>query len=80
MTETTTTTEERTEAYPDVGKPCRAGTATERPCWRPATEADIGETEPTLCSLHVQLRRRDKDLDRAEERARNALRLWDDAL
>jgi hypothetical protein len=63
MTETTTTTEERTEAYPDVRKPCRARVAPERPCWRPATEADIGETEPTLCFLNMQLRRRDEDLD-----------------
>ena len=28
---------------------CRAGSKTERPCWRPVTEADLGETEPTLC-------------------------------
>jgi hypothetical protein len=40
----TTTTREHAAA-----KMCRAGSKTERPCWRPATEADLGETEPTLC-------------------------------
>ena len=42
---------------------CRAGSKTERPCWRPATEADLDETEPTLCQEHMQLRRRVEDLD-----------------
>jgi len=59
MTEMTTTPAgEATEA-----KMCRAGSATNSPCWRPATEADIGETEPTLCSVHMQLRRRAEDMD-----------------
>src|SRR5215210_5425901 len=58
MTETTTTTEERAGA-----KMCRAGSATDSPCWRPATEADIGETAPTLCPVHMQLRRRAEDMD-----------------
>jgi hypothetical protein len=62
MTEITTT-EERTEAYFGVKKTCRAGSATERPCWRPATERDIGEPEPTLCSEHMRLRRRAEDMD-----------------
>jgi hypothetical protein len=57
VTETTTTTL-------DAGqKMCRAGSSTERPCWRPATETDPGETEPTLCTLHMELRHRSEDLD-----------------
>ena len=56
MTETTTTAAESAGA-----KMCRAGAATERPCWRPATERDIGETEPTLCSVHMELRHRADD-------------------
>jgi hypothetical protein len=56
------TIEEHTETH--VGaKTCRAGSATERPCWRPATERDVGEPEPTLCSLHMQVRRRAEDMD-----------------
>ena len=58
MTETTTTTNEHAGQ-----KMCRAGAATERPCWRPATERDIGETEPTLCTLHMELRHRAEDMD-----------------
>jgi hypothetical protein len=58
MTEITTTTEELAGQ-----KMCRAGSATDSPCWRPATEADIGETEPTLCSVHMQLRRRAENMD-----------------
>ena len=58
MTETTTPAGEATEA-----KMCRAGSATDSPCWRPATEADIGEPEPTLCSVHMDLRRRAEDMD-----------------
>jgi hypothetical protein len=54
----TTTTPEHAGA-----KPCQAGSKTERPCWRPATESDIGETEPTLCTLHMQLRRRAETMD-----------------
>jgi hypothetical protein len=69
MEPNTTTTEERTDQ-----KMCRAASATDHPCWRPATEADIGETEPTLCSEHMELRHR------AEERTHNALRLLEDAL
>lgn len=57
MTETTTT-----EAHVGV-KTCRAGAATERPCWRPATECDVGETEPTLCELHMQLCIRAESMD-----------------
>ena len=45
MTETTTATEAHTGA-----KMCQAGSKTERPCWRPATETDLDETEPTLCN------------------------------
>ena len=44
-------------------KLCRAGSKTERPCWRPATERDIGEDEPTLCPEHMEVRRRGEDLD-----------------
>ncbi len=55
---TTTTTEEHAGQ-----KMCRAGAATDHPCWRPATEADLGEDEPTLCDLHMQLRRRGENLD-----------------
>jgi hypothetical protein len=58
MTEITTTTEERAGQ-----KMCRAGSAIDSPCWRPATEADIGEPEPTLCALHMQLRRRAENMD-----------------
>jgi hypothetical protein len=59
MTEMTTTPAGgATEA-----KMCRAGSATDSPCWRLATEADIGETEPTLCPEHMQLRRRAEDMD-----------------
>jgi hypothetical protein len=58
MTEMTTTTEERAGQ-----KLCRAGSRTDNPCWRPATEADVGETEPELCSLHMQLRHRAEDMD-----------------
>jgi len=58
MTETTTTTEEHAGA-----KMCLAASATDHPCWRSATEADIGETEPTLCSLHMELRHRAEDMD-----------------
>jgi hypothetical protein len=74
MTDTTTTTEERTEAYPGA-KTCWAGSATERPCWRPATERDIGEPEPTLCSEHMQLRRRAEDMD-AQLHALEAVRAF----
>jgi hypothetical protein len=58
MEPNTTTIEEHAGA-----KMCRAGAATERPCWRPATERDIGETAPTLCALHMELRRRAENLD-----------------
>ncbi len=58
MTETTRITEERAGA-----KMCRAGSSTVRPCWRPATEKDIGESEPTLCALHMQLRNRAESMD-----------------
>ena len=58
MTETTTTTEEQAGA-----KLCRAGAATDSPCWRPATERDIGEIGSTLCALHMELRRRAENLD-----------------
>ena len=30
---------------------------------RRATERDLGETEPTLCAVHMQLRRRAETLD-----------------
>ena len=62
MTQTTTTTEAHAEARPGA-KTCRAGSMTERPCWRPATERDIGEPEPTLCPEHMRLRRRAEDAD-----------------
>jgi hypothetical protein len=58
MMETTTTTREH-----DGAKMCRAGSATDSPCWRSTTERDLGETEPTLCTLHMQLRRRAETLD-----------------
>ena len=51
---------------------CQVGSKTRRPCWRPATEANLGE--PTLCPEHMQLRRG------AEEHSQNALRLLEDAL
>jgi hypothetical protein len=44
-------------------KMCRAGVATDTPCWRPATETDLGEREPTLCTLHVELRNRAANMD-----------------
>ena len=55
---TTTLAGETTEA-----RMCCAGSATERPCWRPVTERDIGETEPTLCALHMELRHRAESMD-----------------
>ena len=58
MTETTTTTDRHAGATM-----CRAGNKTERPCWRLATETDIGETEPTLCPEHMEVRRLGEDLD-----------------
>jgi hypothetical protein len=58
MEPNTTTTEEHSGA-----KMCRAGAATDSPCWRPAAEADLGESEPTLCSEHMELRRRAEDMD-----------------
>jgi hypothetical protein len=58
MTETTTIPARRA-----TEKLCQAGSKSEHPCWRLATEADIGETEPTLCSEHMMVRRRDEGLD-----------------
>jgi hypothetical protein len=58
MTEPTTITRGAAGA-----KPCQAGSKTGRPCWRLATESDLGETEPTLCTLHMQLRRRAESMD-----------------
>jgi hypothetical protein len=54
--------ETATEVHAGV-KICRVGPATERPCWRPATEADLEETEPTLCALHMQVRNRTESMD-----------------
>ena len=56
MTETTT------EVHAGV-KLCRAGSKTDSPCWRPATEADLGETEPQRCALHMQVHLRAEDMD-----------------
>lgn len=58
MTETTTTPAEATEA-----RLCQAGSKSDNPCWRPATEADLFETEPKYCSEHMEVRRRNEDLD-----------------
>jgi hypothetical protein len=58
MTETTTPAGEAVEL-----RRCQAGRKSERPCWRTATERDVGETEPTLCPEHMELRRRGEDLD-----------------
>jgi hypothetical protein len=62
MTETTTTTEEHAGEAAELGL-CIAGAATDRRCWRRATERDIGEREPTLCPEHMIVRRRGEDLD-----------------
>jgi hypothetical protein len=59
MTETTTTPAgEATET-----RLCEAGSNTERPCWRPATEADFLETEPKYCPEHMEVIRRAENMD-----------------
>jgi hypothetical protein len=42
---------------------CQVASRTERPCWRPATEADLDVTEPTLCALDMQVRNRTESMD-----------------
>jgi hypothetical protein len=58
MTETTTLASEK--AKPRL---CQAGNKSERPCWRPATEADLFETEPKYCPEHMMVRRCGENLD-----------------
>jgi hypothetical protein len=61
---TNTTTTEAHEASPGGQKMCRWGVASEAgPCWRLATERDPGDSEPTLCSVHMELRDRMEDMD-----------------
>ena len=58
------TTETTTIARGPTGaRPCRAGSATEGPCWRPATERYLGEEEPTLCAEHMLVRNRAEAMD-----------------
>jgi hypothetical protein len=58
MTETTKLAGEATGV-----RLCQAGSKSERPCWRPATEVDLGDTEPTLCPEHMKVRRCGENLD-----------------
>jgi len=58
MTQTTTPASEAAEVTR-----CQAGHKSERPCWRPAAEINPMETDRMLCSEHMEVFRRDEDLD-----------------